>query len=368
MTKVHTRLLSLAGLLASATLATACFTPADFGAGVAHDEPALPAVPPHFDEAGEAAEPIVEGIVPGTEGKKVEIEAPKIPYEAPFDGKPLNSKTLGSNVQIEDFVLGAPEGEAVGDDKMVELMLKGYASATGQAMLGSQGAPVKMTVNEATRQRDPIAAAIIEGMIGMKPGGKRRVKIPASIVDNQASAGRPAMGDVWVTLEIISVGDAPVLAGPEAFAGEPIAVKKLDGGLMVYDYVAGEGPAAKTGDQVTTHYIGQLADGTEFDNSHTRPDGLPLVVGSAGVIDGFAKGIEGAKVGMLRKIVIPPELGYGERDQGKIPPNSTLVFLLQIIEVSEPPPTPAMPPGMGGQPPRPQPQRPQPQTPPPAGQ
>lgn len=377
MTKVHTRLLSLGALLAGATLATACFTPPDYAAGAhgAHGEPELPVVPEHpehgegeHDEAGEAAAPIVEGIVPGTEGKKLEITAPEIPYEAPFDGNPLSSAAVTKDIQIEEFVLGDPQGEAVAEGKLVEFAFKGYASATGQQVMGSRVAPAKMAVNQATRTRDPIANAIIDGMLGMKPGGKRRVKISASLVDDGAPAGRPAMGDLWIAIEVVSVTDAPVLASAEAFTGEPLSVKKLDNGLEIYDYAAGEGRAAKPGDQVVTHYIGQLVDGTEFDTSHTRPEGLPVIVGRGGVIDGFSKGVEGAKVGMLRKLVIPPELGYGDQDQGKIPPNSTLVFMLQITAVSDAPAMPEMPPGMpsGGPPPTPRP--PAGQAPPPAGQ
>jgi peptidylprolyl isomerase len=125
-----------------------------------------------------------------------------------------------------------------------------------------------------------------------------------------------------------------VLHGIEKYSGEPISTKKRSNGLEIYDYVAGEGTAAKAGDQVTAHYIGHLTDGTEFDSSHTRADGLTAVVGGPGVIPGFAQGIEGAKVGMLRKLVIPSELGYGEADRGKIPPNSTLIFYLQIMSIA----------------------------------
>ena len=70
---------------------------------------------------------------------------------------------------------------------------------------------------------------------------------------------------------------------------------------------------------------------------------MPVIVGTGGAIKGFDDALVGVRPGMLRKVVVPPELGYGERDQGKIPPNSTLVFLLQIMEVSDGP--------VGGQPP-----------------
>jgi FKBP-type peptidyl-prolyl cis-trans isomerase len=336
MTKAHSRL----SLLACAMLA-GCFTPADFGAGAAEEHGAAKEEPVAQPQA--EGEKIVEGIIPGTTTKKLEIKAPEIPYEAPFDGEPLSVKTLENGVQIEDFAVGS-EGIEVAENKVVEFNFKGYAGINGRQVMGSRMAPAKMIINAATRKRDPIAAAMADSMLGMKTGGKRRVKVPSSIVEEGAPPGRPTMGDIWMTVEIVSVGDAPVLQGAEAYSGEPIASKKLDNGLEIYDYVAGEGRSAKNGDQVVTHYIGQLTNGTEFDSSHGRPDGLPLVIGGGGVIAGFSQGLEGAKPGMLRKVVIPPELGYGEREQGKIPPNSTLVFMLQVISVTEGTPMPPAPP------------------------
>jgi len=341
MTKAHSRLSSLASVLACATLATGCFTPADYGAGVAEEHGAAEPEKAESEPQVEG-EKIVEGIIPGSESKKLEIKAPEIPYEPPFDGKPLSSKTLDNGIVIEEFVLGSGDVE-VAEDKMIEFHFKGYAGANGRQVMGSRMTPAKMAVNDSTRDRDPIAKAMIEGMLGMKAGGKRRVKVPNSIVEEGAPPGRPAIGDLWMTVEVVGVADAPVLAKPDAFTGTPVASKKLDNGLEIYDYAAGDGRAAKSGDKVVTHYIGQLTDGTEFDSSHSRAEGLPVVLGGGGVIAGFSQGLEGAKVGMLRKVVIPPELGYGDRDQGKIPPNSTLVFLLQIVEVEEgsgPPPSP----------------------------
>lgn len=360
MTKVYTRLLSLAGLLAGATLATACFTPDDFGAGV-ESEHGEPIVPHESEKQAEVAEPsaaeeqIVEGIIPGTPGEKLEITLPEMAFEAPFDGEPLSKKTLASGVEIQEFVIGT--GDVAGENKLVEFSFKGYASATGRQVMGSRLNPAKMAINETTRARDPIAAAMSDGLVGMKVGGKRRVKIPSSIVGQDAPPGRPAMGDLWMTVELVSVADAPVLLKADAYMGEPIASKKLDNGLEIYDYAAGEGEAAKPGDLVVTHYIGQLTDGTEFDTSHSRAEGLPVVIGGGGVIKGFSQGLEGAKVGMLRKIVVPPELGYGAREKGKIPANSTLVFMLQITSVGEAPPRPARRPARPGARPR---------TPPPA--
>lgn len=340
MTKALTRLSSLASLLACATLATGCFTPANYGGEAAREQEAADESTPSSEAEGEK---IVEGIIPGTAAEKLEIKIPEIPYEAPFDGDPVSSRTLDNGVQIEEFELGT-KGDEVTENTLVEFSFKGYSSNNGRQIMGSRMAPAKMVINDATRKRDPIAGALADAMLGMKEGGKRRVKVPAAVVEKDAPAGRPSMGDIYLTVEVVSVADAPVLQGPEAFMGEPIASNKLDNGLEIYDYVAGQGRAAKKGDQVTTHYIGQLTDGTEFDSSHSRAEGMSVVLGSGGVIAGFDQGLEGVKPGMLRKLVIPPELGYGERSTGKIPANSTLVFMLQIVSVAEGTPVPAPPP------------------------
>lgn len=342
-----TTLTRCSAALALALSSTACFTPADFGAGVAAEshgegehtdakhadaehadaEHADAELPAHEDEIG-----IVEGIIEGSEPVKLDVSLPEIPYEAPFDGKPLSSNTAPSGITIEDFVLG--DGSPVADGMVITFSFKGYASANGQQVMGSRGAPSKLMVNEATRSQDPIAKAMIEGLEGMKPSGKRRITVPAEVVEANAPAGRPAIGDLFMVVELVSVEPLPVLHGVEAYSGEPINKQKRSNGLEISDYAAGDGPAAKAGDQVVTHYIGQLIDGSEFDSSHARPDGLPVVVSGPGTIPGFAQGMEGAKVGMLRKLVIPPELGYGEAERPKIPGNSTLVFYLQIMSVS----------------------------------
>jgi FKBP-type peptidyl-prolyl cis-trans isomerase len=332
MRKLET-LTRCSALLSFALLSTACFTPADFGAGVvaeshgdaAHGE--AEAQPAHEEEAN-----VIEGIQPGTEGVKLTIKLPDIAYEAPFDGKPLSTNTLENGIVVEEFVLG--DGEMVADGMVISFSFKGYSAATGQPVMGSRGAPTKLLVSEATRSQDPIAKALIDGLQGMKKGGKRRITVPAEIVEENAPAGRPAIGNLYMAVELVDVAPVPFLHPIEAFSGEPISTKKRSNGLEIYDYVAGEGEAAKAGDQVVVHYIGQLTDGSEFDSSHSRADGLPAVVSGPGTIIGFAQGLEGAKVGMLRKIVVPPEIGYGATERPKIPANSTLVFHLQVMSVT----------------------------------
>ena len=110
-----------------------------------------------------------------------------------------------------------------------------------------------------------------------------------------------------------------------------------ESGLRYQDLVVGDGPAARgAGQTVIVHYSGWLEDGTRFDSSRYRnePFSFPLDVGF--VIPGWDQGVKGMQVGGRRRLIIPPELGYGARGAGGlIPPDATLVFEIELLEISE---------------------------------
>jgi FKBP-type peptidyl-prolyl cis-trans isomerase len=105
-------------------------------------------------------------------------------------------------------------------------------------------------------------------------------------------------------------------------------------GLEMTDTVQGTGAEAKAGDKVSVHYTGTLADGTVFDSSKSRGTPFEFTLGAGAVIKGWDAGVAGMKVGGTRKLVIPPELAYGSRAVGPIPPNSTLTFVVELLEVN----------------------------------
>ncbi len=108
----------------------------------------------------------------------------------------------------------------------------------------------------------------------------------------------------------------------------------LPTGLKYYDFREGEGSAAKNGDIVAVHYHGWLTDSTLFDSSFAREQPFEFTLGSGFVITGWDQGVLGMKEGGERQLVIPPELGYGDVPRARIPPNSTLIFELFMIEVN----------------------------------
>jgi peptidylprolyl isomerase len=115
------------------------------------------------------------------------------------------------------------------------------------------------------------------------------------------------------------------------------AIKTPDG-LQYSDNKIGSGAAASTGAKVTVHYTGWLdengAKGKKFDSSRDRGEPFTFTLGAQEVIPGWDEGVAGMKVGGRRTLIIPPELGYGARGAGGvIPPNATLIFDVELLQV-----------------------------------
>ncbi len=104
--------------------------------------------------------------------------------------------------------------------------------------------------------------------------------------------------------------------------------------LVVEEVKVGTGAEAVSGKRVTVHYRGTLTNGTKFDASYDRNEPFQFNLGAGEVIKGWDQGVAGMKVGGKRKLTIPPALGYGARGAGGvIPPNATLVFEVELLEV-----------------------------------
>lgn len=104
--------------------------------------------------------------------------------------------------------------------------------------------------------------------------------------------------------------------------------------VLIQELKAGEGREVKPGDYVTIHYSGTLENGKKFDSSYDRDEPFQTQIGVGQVIEGWDEGVVGMKVGGKRKLTIPSDLAYGERGAGGvIPPNATLIFELELLDV-----------------------------------
>lgn len=125
---------------------------------------------------------------------------------------------------------------------------------------------------------------------------------------------------------------ADTVGGAQVNAGQPGL--QAGGQLEVVEIAAGNGAEAADGKRVTVHYTGTLENGTKFDSSVDRNVPFTFTLGQGQVIAGWDQGVKGMKVGGKRKLVIPPQLGYGEKGVGGvIPPNAKLLFEVELLKV-----------------------------------
>ncbi len=106
-----------------------------------------------------------------------------------------------------------------------------------------------------------------------------------------------------------------------------------DSKFKIEDVKVGEGNEVKSGDYIIIHYQGTLLNGQKFDSSYDRGAPFRTRIGVGDVIDGWDMGVLGMKVGGKRKLIIPPQLAYGNNSVGDIPPGSTLVFEVELLGV-----------------------------------
>ena len=121
-------------------------------------------------------------------------------------------------------------------------------------------------------------------------------------------------------------------AGQSGNLGQVATTTDQSTGLVVQDQEVGTGAAAAVGDYVTVNYTGKLQNGTVFDTSVGRAP-FPFVLGAGKVISGWNQGLQGMKVGGKRLLIVPPGLAYGASGTGPIPPNSTLIFEVELLKV-----------------------------------
>ena len=140
----------------------------------------------------------------------------------------------------------------------------------------------------------------------------------------------------WAIIALLSSLSAGVMTLPVAQAASEVTLTAS--GLKIIDNKIGSGVSPKIGQTCVMHYTGWLyingAKGKKFDSSRDRGEPFEFAIGQGKVIPGWDEGIETMKVGGKRTLIIPPQLGYGAAGAGaSIPPNSTLIFDVELLDV-----------------------------------
>lgn len=239
----------------------------------------------------------------------VEAELKKLEREW-FDAVVKGGAEALKRILADDFVALNNDGSFINKAKMIELSQAGLVKLdeikTDEFNLRLYGNTAVVT-GRATYIRDqkPLGQSThIETWVKRADAGKIRWQAVS-----------------WVSMPI----KTPIL-GAKAMTTES--------GLRYEDIVTGTGPSPQSGQEVTVHYTGTLEDGTKFDSSLDRGQPFKFKIGVGQVIKGWDEGVMTMKVGGKRKLVIPPQLGYGARGAGRvIPPNATLVFEVELLDV-----------------------------------
>jgi peptidylprolyl isomerase len=259
--------------------------------------------------------------------------------DAPINGgKPVVEVPEGdppSDLEIIDLIAG--DGPEVVDGSTVEVHYVGISWSTGEQFDSSwdNGAPFEVTLGQ---QR--VIPGWDQGLLGMHEGGRRELRIPPALAYGAGGITDPSTGEVVIAPDetLIFVVDVVQSLSPPDPSTEP-EVDFPDGpteDLVVEDVTVGEGPRAEVGDRVVVNFVlGVVATRETVASTWAVGQPFPFDLGGGGEIEtiqGLDLGVLGMQVGGLRRIVVPPSLGFGQ-ETGQISPDDTLVFMVELVEI-----------------------------------
>lgn len=243
-----------------------------------------------------------------------------------------------------------PEGEAMITDSGLEITM--IEEGTGETPAAGDIVVVHYTgtLEDGTKfdssydRGEPIAFALgqgrvipgwDEGIALLSVGSKAQLVIPPQLAYGDQGAGGviPPGATLRFDVELVEIRpgapDAPTEVAESDYT-------TTDSGLQYYDLEVGSGDTPETGDTVVVHYTGWLTDTTTFDSSLNRAEPFSFPVGMGQVIPGWDEGVSTMQIGGKRQLVIPADLGYGNRGAGGvIPPGATLIFEVELLDILE---------------------------------
>jgi peptidylprolyl isomerase len=280
--------------------------------------------------------------------------APESPPELDAD---LEEVDLDSGLIYIDIVEGF--GEVAQTGEMVAINYSGWLQETEELF--------DTSIDQTTAVRVVLGSSDNiegwnQGIPGMREGGERRLIVPPDLAygeEGNSDLGIPPNATLIYDIVLIDIlsplptpTPSPPPTAPAQTPGLPPASPpeldsdleeiETDSGLIYIDVEEGSGDPAMTGDRVAVNYSGWLQDtGVLFDSSIDSPTTYPVVIGAGGVIPGWDEGLVGMKEGGIRRLIIPPDLAYGAEGQGDIPPNATLIFDIELVDILSRGPTPS---------------------------
>lgn len=249
---------------------------------------------------------------------------PEIPSTIPTVEGPMTETDSG--LKVIEITPGDGATPQVGD--IISMNILGMLDdGTVFADTVSEGAPITAMATETD-----LFPGWLEGLLLMKEGGKSRLIIPSDLAFGEAGIQGliPAGATITMDVELLSVMPPPVPTVVDA-----ADLTTTDSGLQYFDIVDGEGEMPLDGQDVVVEYTAWLQDGEEYiASSSATGEPLTFTLGSdMGVFPGWDEGVSTMKPGGKRYLVIPPELALGEQGGGRIPPNSTLIMEVELLEV-----------------------------------
>ena len=233
-----------------------------------------------------------------------------------------------SGLKYKDLVVGTGESPAKGD--RVKVHYTGWLKKGGDKFDSSvdRKAPFFFVLGNGR-----VIKGWDIGVAGMKKGGKRVLIIPPELAYGERGAGQkiPPNSTLRFEVELLDIQKMPT-----SWPQEDKKVLSTRSGLKYVIFEPGSGDQPKKGYTVSVHYSGFFENGEMFDSSHMRGAPIKFPLGAGRVIKGWDEGIALMRPGSKYKLIIPSALGYGSRGAGSIPPDSTLLFDVELVAVQSP--------------------------------